>query len=184
MQTEAISNFHPWHNVHFGSAAPEVVTAVIEIPAGSKGKFEIDKQNGMIKLDRVLFSSVIYPANYGFIPKTYCGDRDPLDILVFCSIELPPLSLVDARVIGVMRMVDQGDADDKIIAVANNDMSFQHINDISEMPKHTINQLRRFFEDYKILEKKEVVIDSFLPKSDACGIILESIDLYKKTFTN
>ena len=184
METEATSNFHPWHNVHFGAAAPEVVTAVIEIPAGSKGKFEIDKQSGMIKLDRVLFSSVIYPANYGFIPKTYCGDRDPLDILVFCSIELPPLSLVDARVIGVMRMVDQGDADDKIIAVANNDMSFQHIHDISEMPKHTINQLRRFFEDYKILEKKEVVIDSFLPKPDACGIILESIDLYKKTFTN
>ena len=108
---------NPWHDVHFGDKAPEIVKAIIEIPKGSKGKYEIDKESGLIKLDRALFSAVHYPANYGFIPKTYADDKDPLDILVITSLELPHLCLVEAKVIGVMRMVDQGEMDDKIIAV-------------------------------------------------------------------
>jgi inorganic pyrophosphatase len=173
---------NPWHDVSFGDNAPTIVTAVIEIPKGSKAKFEIDKSTGMIKLDRVLFSAVHYPANYGFIPKTYCGDKDPLDILVIMSVEVPPLTLVDAKVIGVMRMTDQGDSDDKIIAVAQNDVSVNYINDIDDLPPHTIVEMQRFFEDYKKLENKNVVIEKFMNKTEAIKIVNESIELYKATY--
>jgi inorganic pyrophosphatase len=174
--------FNPWHHVSYGEQAPEVVTAIIEIPEGSKGKFELDKDCGMLKLDRVLFSSVHYPAHYGFIPQTYCDDKDPLDILVLTSVALPHMCLIDAKVIGVMHMVDQGEADDKIIAVANNDMSWNHINDISELPPHTLLQMRRFFEDYKALEHKEVVVNEFMGREVAIRVVKESIDLYNKGF--
>lgn len=176
------NNFNPWHNVNYGAQAPEIVTAVIEIPQNSKGKFELDKSSGLLKLDRVLFSSVHYPANYGFIPQTYCEDKDPLDILVITSIELPPLCLIDARVIGVMRMIDQGEADDKIIAVANNDMSVSHIQNIEDLPPHTTIEMQRFFEDYKKLENKEVVVEKFFGKKEALEIIRESIELYNKAW--
>ncbi len=170
---------NPWHEVHYGSKAPEVVNAIIEIPKGSKGKFELDKDTGLIKLDRVLFSSVHYPANYGFIPQTYCEDGDPLDILVLTSVELPPMCLIQAMVVGVMRMLDQGFADDKIIAVAVNDIGFDHIQKIGDLPPHTMMEVRRFFEDYKKLENKEVLVKTILGKEEAYAIIEEGISLYR-----
>lgn len=173
---------NPWHTVSMGDNVPQVVRSIIEIPKGSKGKYELDKESGLLKLDRVLFSSVIYPANYGFIPRTYCDDKDPLDILVFCSIEVVPMSIIEAKVIGVMHMVDENERDDKIISVAKNDMSFNYINDISELPPHTVLELQRFFEDYKKLEHKNVVVEHFFGREEAYKVIGESISLYKKTY--
>lgn len=171
-----------WHDVSFGSDAPENVQAIIEIPKNSKAKYELDKESGLLKLDRVLFSAVHYPANYGFIPRTYCDDQDPLDILVICSMEVVPMCLIEAKVIGVMQMIDDNERDDKIIAVAKNDMSVNHVNDIAELPPHTLVEMKRFFEDYKNLEKKEVVVKRFLNREEAYKIINEAVDLYNSTF--
>ncbi len=140
-----MSTQHPWHQVSPGNNVPEIVSAIIEIPKGSKAKYEIDKDSGLLKLDRVLFSSVMYPANYGFIPQTYCDDHDPLDILVLSQIDMQPLCLVAAKIIGVMRMLDQGEADDKLIAVCANDMSVAQYNDIGELAHHFSDALRQVF---------------------------------------
>jgi inorganic pyrophosphatase len=172
-------NFNPWHSVSYGDRVPETVNAVIEIPKGSRAKYELDKETGMLKLDRVLYSSVYYPANYGFIPRTYCDDNDPLDILVISQIEMQPLCLVEARVIGVMRMLDQGEADDKLIAVCANDMSVNHIKDISELPPHFIEELRHFFEEYKKLEQKVVKIEDFQGERLAKKILGHAIKDYE-----
>ncbi|MDX2190102.1 MAG: inorganic diphosphatase [Bacteroidota bacterium] len=174
--------FNPWHDVSFGDNAPEFVRAIIEIPKGSKCKYELDKESGLLKLDRVLFSSVHYPANYGFIPKTYCDDNDPLDILVICSEDVVPMCLIEAKVIGVMQMIDGDEQDDKIIAVAKNDMSANYINDIDQLPPHTLVEMRRFFEDYKKAEHKQVIVENFYGKSKALEIIKDAIELYKKEF--
>ena len=125
--------FNPWHDVSPGNDIPKTVNGIIEIPKGSKGKYELDKESGLLRLDRVLYSSVHYPANYGFIPQTYCDDKDPLDILIICSIDVDPLCLIEAKVVGVMHMIDDDEQDDKIVAVANNDMAVNYINDISEL---------------------------------------------------
>ena len=175
-------NFNPWHNVSPGDNTPEVVNGIIEIPKGTRGKYELDKDSGMLMLDRVLFSSVYYPANYGFIPQTYCDDKDPLDILIISQIDVVPLCIVSAKVIGVMRMLDNGEADDKIIAVAAGDPSVNHFNDISELPPHFISELRSFFEDYKKLEHKSVVVEDFLGKKLAMEILKESFVMYKEKF--
>lgn len=170
---------HPWHGISPGKDAPVIVNSVIEIPKGSKGKYEIHKESGMLKLDRVLFSSVHYPANYGFIPQTYCDDQDPLDILVICSIDVYPMCIVEAKVIGVMEMVDGTEKDAKIIAISNNDMSVNYINELSQLPPHTLVELKRFFEDYKKLEHKDVTVEQFLDREAAYSIITESINRYK-----
>jgi len=179
-----MSILHPWHEVSPGDDVPSSVNAIIEIPKGSKAKYEIDKASGLIKLDRVLFSSVMYPANYGFIPKTYCDDKDPLDILVLCSVDVYPMSIIEAKVIGVMHMIDSGEQDDKIIAVAKNDMSVNYINDLSELPPHTMKEIVRFFQDYKALERKNVTIERLFGRSYAYQVIQESIELYQKEFAN
>ncbi len=175
---------HPWHGVHFGDQAPRTVNAVIEIPQGSRAKYEIDKPSGLLKLDRVIYSSFYYPTNYGFIPQTYGQDKDPLDILVLSSLSIQPLCLVTAKVIGVMQMVDGGDADDKIISVSAHDPSINYINNIEELPKHFFEELRHFFEEYKKLENKSVVVEEFQDKSTALRIIQEGIDFYKESFGN
>lgn len=169
---------HPWHDVDPGKDAPAFVRAIIEIPKGSKGKYELDKESGLLRLDRVLFSSVHYPANYGFIPQTYCDDHDPLDILVICSIDVIPMSIIEAKVIGAMEMIDGDERDDKIIAVARNDMSVNYINELSELPPHTLVELKRFFEDYKMLEHKNVIVDQFIERENAYKIITEGLNLY------
>lgn len=175
---------HPWHEVSPGENLPSYVNAVIEIPKGSKAKYEIDKHSGLVKLDRVLFSSVMYPANYGFIPQTYCDDKDPLDILVICSVDVYPMSIVEAKVIGVMHMIDGGEQDDKIIAVAKNDMSVNYINDLSELPPHTMKEIVRFFKDYKALEGKNVTIEQLYGRSFAYKTIEEAVALYERESMN
>ena len=178
---EKLANvLHPWHGVSSGDQAPRLVNAVIEIPQGSRAKYEIDKPSGLLRLDRVIYSSFYYPSNYGFIPQTYGDDKDPLDILVLSSISIQPMCLVTAKVIGVMQMIDQGDADDKIIAVAANDPSINYINNIEELPKHFFGELRHFFEEYKTLENKSVKVEEFQDKSMALKIIQEAMDAYKE----
>lgn len=175
-------NVHPWHNVSIGKNSPEHVTGIIEIPKNCRAKYELDKDSGMLILDRVLYSSINYPANYGFIPQTYCDDNDPLDILVISQIDIVPMCLVEAKVIGVMRMLDDGEMDDKIIAVATNDMSVNYINNIDQLPPHLTKELRSFFEDYKKLEQKTVVVEDFQGKEVALQVIEQSIKDYQAKF--
>lgn len=175
-----INSAHPWHSINPGSETPEFVRAVVEIPKWSKGKYELDKESGILRLDRVLFSSVHYPANYGFIPQTYCDDHDPLDILVICSIDVFPMCIVEAKVIGAMEMIDEKERDAKIISVARNDMSVNYINELSELPPHTLVELKRFFEDYKLLEHKNVTVEKFLDRPKAYEIINDGISLYRE----
>ena len=169
---------NPWHSVK-PNFQKETVNAVIEITRGSKAKYELDKETGLLKLDRVLFSAVHYPANYGFIPQTYCEDGDPLDILVYCSIDVEPLCIMEAKVIGVMHMLDKGEKDDKIISVCSTDVSVSHIDNLEDFPPYAMEEIVRFFEDYKKLEKKEVKVSGIKGKAEALVIIQEALDLYK-----
>ena len=173
---------HPWHGVAYGDNAPAQVNALIEIPKGSSCKYEIDKTSGLLKLDRVIYSSFHYPVNYGFIPKTLGDDGDPLDILVLCNESIASLCLVNATVIGNMQMIDNDEKDDKIIAVAANDPSVNHIKNIAELPKHFLDVLKNFFEQYKVLENKKVEIDNFQDKATAYKVIEDSITMYKAHF--
>jgi len=179
---KTINVLHPWHGAHYGDGAPQTVTALIEISQGSRTKYEIDKKTGLLKLDRIIYSSFHYPVNYGFIPQTLGLDNDPLDILVISSQSIQPLCLVEATVIGNMQMIDTGDKDDKIIAVAAKDPSVNHIKDVSELPRHFFNELKNYFEQYKVLENKQVQIDNFQNKEEAFLVITEAIDLYKQKY--
>ncbi len=171
---------HPWHDVAIGERAPDIVPVIVEVPKGSKTKYELDKKSGLIKVDRVLFSSVHYPANYGFIPQTYCDDHDPLDVLVLGQDSVVPLAIMMAKPIGVMKMVDQGEEDDKIIAVHADDPEYAHYRSIRELPPHRMEEVRRFFLDYKVLEKKTVTVEDFLDREDALAVIRRAIDLYAR----
>ena len=173
---------HPWHGAHYGDKAPATVNALIEIPQGSRSKYEVDKDTGLLRLDRVIYSSFQYPINYGFIPRTLGKDGDPLDILVLCSQAIQSLCLVDANVIGNMQMLDNGTMDDKIIAVAAKDPSVNHISAVEALPSHFLLELRNFFEQYKVLENKKVEIDNFQDKETAFRIINEAIGYYKENF--
>lgn len=177
---EGVVSMNPWHDVETGDRSPEIFNVIIEIPRGSKNKYEVDKKTGMLKVDRVLYSSVVYPANYGFIPRTYCDDGDPLDALVLGQEPIYPLTIVEARGIGCMRMVDQKKMDDKIIAVHINDPEYAQYTDVSQLPEHKLKEIKRFFEDYKVLENKQTYVESFLGREEAANIVKESMKLYEK----
>lgn len=169
---------HPWHDLEIGPGAPTTFNCVVEISKGSKVKYELDKASGLIKVDRVLYSSVVYPHNYGFIPRTICEDSDPMDVLVLMQEPVLPGTFLRARAIGLMPMLDQGEKDDKIIAVCADDPEFRHYSSISELPPHRLQEIRRFFEDYKKNENKKVEVEEFLPAEAAVDAIKYSMDLY------
>jgi inorganic pyrophosphatase len=169
---------HAWHDVTPGAHLPTEFTAVIEIPMGSSVKYELDKETGMLRLDRILYSAVYYPANYGFIPQTYAEDGDPLDVLVLCQEPVAPLTLVSARGIGLMTMIDSGKKDHKILAVACDDPEYNGFREADELPSHRLTMLRRFFQDYKTLEGKAVEVDHFLPAGATLPIIEGSLARY------
>ena len=172
---------HPWHDSYVDDALiADAFPVVIEIPKGSKNKYELDKETGLLRLDRVLYSSVHYPADYGFIPRTYCDDGDPLDALVLGQEPVYPLTLVEARAIGVMRMRDEKGIDDKIVAVSVHDPAFADYTDKDQLPAHVLRQLRRFFEDYKVLEHKQVNVEDLHGPAEAIRIIREALELYRR----
>lgn len=170
---------HPWHEAPIGRSIPEFVNGIVEISTGMRAKYEVDKETGLLKLDRVLYSSVYYPANYGFIPQTLGDDMDPLDIMILSLVPIQPLCLVPCRVIGVMRMIDHGLADEKILAVAEKDASVSHITDVTELPPHFTLELKEFFETYKRLEGKVVIVPDFQGKKTALQIIERSMQYYQ-----
>lgn len=171
-----------WHNISPERISPEDFMAVIEIPKGSKTKYELDKETGMLRLDRILYTSTHYPANYGFIPLTYADDLDPLDVLVLCSETIYPLTLVRCYPIGVITMVDNGRMDEKIIAIPFDDPTYNTYNDISQLPQHIFSEMMHFFKVYKALENKETAVQEIDHVVAAKKIIASSIENYKKKF--
>ena len=174
---------HPWHDISPGDKVPREFDSIIEIPAGSSVKYELDKATGLIRLDRVLYSAVYYPSNYGFIPQTLAEDDDPLDVLVLCQQAVVPLTIIHARVIGLMTMIDQGKRDHKIIAVATADPEFNSYREAEEMPPHRLAMLRRFFLDYKQLEQKDVEVDEIQPAARAFPIINDALQRYRNHYS-
>ena len=175
-----LRHFHPWHDIPTGPHPPDVVTAVIEIPTNERNKYELDKANGMFRLDRVLHSAVHYPGDYGFLPRTLGDDGDPLDVLVLGQEPVTPLCLLRARAIGVMTMTDDKGRDDKIIAVHLDDPEYEHYQDISGLPPHRLKELERFFLDYKVLESKLVKVEKLQGRPEAQDVVLQAVRLYRE----
>lgn len=171
-----------WHDISESRITPEDFICVIEISKGSKKKYELDKETGYIILDRILYTSTHYPANYGFIPRTYGDDEDPLDVLLLCSESLEPMSLVRAYPIGVINMIDNGRGDEKIIAIPYNDPMYNNYKDISDLPKHIFEEMRHFFTVYKNLENKATAVDEVTARNDAVKVIESAIENYKVKF--
>jgi inorganic pyrophosphatase len=171
-----------WHDISPKRITPQDFIAVIEISKGSKKKYELDKETGLIILDRILYTSTHYPANYGFIPRTYGDDRDPLDVLLLCSEPIEPLTLVRCFPIGVISMIDNGRNDEKIIAIPFNDPTYNQYTNISELPKHIFDEMSHFFSVYKALEQKETAVNEVLGPEDAIQIISAAIDNYVENF--
>ncbi len=171
-----------WHDISPKRIAPKDFICVVEISKGSRKKYEMDKETGLIILDRILYTATHYPANYGFIPRTYGDDGDPLDVLLLCAEKLEPMSLVRAYPIGVVRMVDDGHNDEKIIAIPFNDPNYNMYTEIDQLPKHVFDEMRHFFTVYKNLENKETVVDEVKGKNEAIKIIEEAISHYIETF--
>lgn len=171
-----------WHDISPKRITPEDFVAVVEISKGSKKKYELDKETGLIILDRILYTSTHYPANYGFIPRTYGDDNDPLDVLILCSEPIEPLTLVRCFPIGVIRMIDNGKNDEKIIAIPVNDPTYNNYKDISELPKHVFDEMSHFFTVYKALEDKQTAVDEVSGKNDALEIITAAIENYIENF--
>lgn len=172
---------HPWHDIYVDDhLISKTFPVVIEVPMGSKNKYELDKESGLMRLDRVLYSAVYYPANYGFIPRTFCDDGDPLDALVLGQEPVHPMTVVEARAIGVMRMRDEKGIDDKIIAVSVHDPAVADYTSHKQLPQHQLREIKRFFEDYKTLENKQVVVEDFMGPEDAVRILEEAVDMYRQ----
>jgi inorganic pyrophosphatase len=171
-----------WHDFHPSRITPDNFVSVIEIPKGSKKKYELDKDTGMIILDRILFTSTHYPANYGFIPRTLSQDEDPLDVLVLCQEALDPLTVVECFPIGVLNMIDHDEVDEKIIAIPFGDPSLNSFQDICELPAHQFQEIRHFFEVYKHLENKVTLVEEIMDRKAAIKVISESIERYDERF--
>lgn len=171
-----------FHNIDPEMIKPESFTVVIEIPKGSKVKYELDKETGMLRLDRILFTSTQYPANYGFIPRTYADDGDPLDALVLCTETIAPLTLVQCRPIGAIRMVDQGDNDEKVIAVAEGDPDLKGVKSLDDLPKHMIDEMCHFFQVYKALENKVTEINGTMGLDETEKLVQSCMDGYQKKY--
>lgn len=172
---------HPWHDVYIDAdQLDKVFPVVIEVPMGSKNKYELDKDSGLLRLDRVLYSAVHYPANYGFVPRSFCDDGDPLDVLVIGQEPVVPLTIMGARAIGVMRMRDDKGIDDKIIAICESDPEYSEVKALSDLPPHRVREIERFFQDYKVLEEKEVIVEGWNEREEAVQILHDSLDLYRQ----
>lgn len=171
-----------WHDIDSKRISKDKFVACIEISAGSKNKYELDKETGLLRLDRILYTSTHYPANYGFIPHTYAGDKDPLDVLVICNEVIVPMTLVDCYPIGVIKMMDQGEVDEKIIAICEHDPIYSNYHSMEELPPHIFDEIQHFFRVYKTLENKETSVDSCEGKEEAKKVLQQAIDNYNRVY--